>query len=125
MENKMTKPDNQTINMKLVLAAAEIAEPRLKWSVMYGSVRAPSAPLDHSTRITYFDLQAHSEDREALMLALMKKENGWWGFEETSNHNKDYRAKSGWGDIRSIFDQSFPLLLLKCVSAMKGIQMYV
>jgi len=69
----------------------------------------------------------HHEDPEyvhAIMKALMKEENGWWDFGEDRNRTGNYEAHSPKWPV-NLKDKSFPLLLLKCVSAQTSIPLYL
>ena len=95
----------KTINPELVKKCAEVAFPNhpSQWVLL------------------------HHEDPEyvhALMIALMKEQNGWWDFGEDRNRTGRYEAYAP-GQPENIFDESFPLLLLKACSSQFSIPVYV
>ena len=123
----MTTPSLKAVNPELVKAAAEMAEPRA-WFVSdrVGCVGSIITRIDDSDDenempvFKEFDPISYPSDAHALMLALMK-EGYSFHYYETDNTFFSMR----YGNSHTIrHDASFPILLLRCVSAMKGIDLY-
>jgi len=110
----MTTP-TVNVNPALLLEAAKLAHPQRKWKAKADEVLSPWAWS--SSKVGYFNPRQSNQDAYALMLALMEEKNGGWLFLKAEGR---YRASS----IRlgqNPLNESFPLLLLACVSAQTGI----
>lgn len=108
-----------TVNPELVLKAAEMVRNDIVWIITSTGWVA----MDEEMNGVFFP-QCDKEDAHALMLALMKEENGSWFFgREYMKPDKRYWAVSSPKAFK-VFDESFPLLLCKCVSAMTGVAVY-
>jgi len=119
----------QTVNVnpELVLAAARMAKPNFKWRVeervglneIYKVVvsPAPKKPriCDQPLYDEFFRPCDFAEDAHSLMLALMDEK---WDFTKS---NKRYVATNRTLKYDLQKDESFSLLLLRCVSAQTGI----
>lgn len=72
-----------------------------------------------------FNPLTSADDREALMLCLMRFDEGTlssWSFHRTSGEWVAYQFHMG--EHRGVYDESWPLLLLKAASAQSGIELY-
>lgn len=118
---------SQTVNAALLLEAARMVRPDREWQI--GSLNKvfsfdPECPpwADYFELFSGNDL-TDSRDAHALMLALMKEENGWWTFGEERWRAGHYEAHAPM-QPENIRGESFPHLLLKCASAQTGIDLY-
>lgn len=115
---------NDKLNPELFPAAAELVHPGRKW-VITATAHPNFARANNGWGEGFHPLNV-AADREKLMLALMKADGGvpsGWSFHRTGGVYAAYRSYMG--DHERVEDESFPLLLLKCVSAMKGIEVYI
>jgi len=79
-----------------------------------------------------FDPLTNDTDFKALMLALMKGDElsngyafGFEHFEQGSNTWDAWLTDEGGFWHGEISDESFPLLLMRCVASMNGLEVYV
>jgi len=82
------------------------------------------APADNEDGLREFDPFASPADREALMLALMDEKNGCWLFHKVEGVPRGVGVKAN-GRLEVLKDESFPMLLLKAVSAVSGLPVYL
>ena|SRR3990167_2893759 len=113
----MTTPSLKAVNPELVKAAAEMAFPEYSWRS--GNVQGAFVFGYKGKEMLTFDLFRNNSDAHVLMLALMDEK---WDFTKS---NKRFVATNRTLKYDLQKDESFPLLLLKCVSAMKSIEVYV
>jgi len=117
---------SERINPELIRVAAEMAEPQYQWVIDDPIGGNPMVHRYGSPYLIFFNPLNDGKDANSLMLALMKE--GWFIFHVESGkfvaRHPIHCSTSPTSNI-AIQDESFPLLLLKCVSAMRGINLYV
>lgn len=114
---------NDKLNPELVKAGAEMANPDAPWEISGNTVPSIFAADSVGRVILWFNPLKNDSDFKALMLALMKKENGNWEFGQYEDGTIFYG--NGGYPCHVLTQESFPLLLLSCVSAMKEIEVYI
>jgi hypothetical protein len=118
--------ETERLNPELVLAAKRLIHPDEDYFLDNGRLcyRAGTGKPGLSS----FSPLTSADDREALMLALMKE--GWeFSYNDWPKHERFVAKKksyAGGGEfcVHECINASFPVLLMKCVSAQTGIPMY-
>jgi hypothetical protein len=106
---------NDKLNPEVIKAGAEMVRPDIDWLIVAGYVA-----MDDE-----LNGQFHPDDpadAHALMLALMKDKDNGWVFDYYEGVFRGAHPAIG---METQEDESFPLLLLKCVSSMKELPLYV
>lgn len=109
----------QKINPKVVLEAANMAEPGRNWVISDGIIMDDDMPRFYTD---WFEPLTSDDDAMKLERALKRRGNGWWSF--FVNALGLYMATSAEGPCESQYDESDTLLLLKCVAAMKSLELF-
>jgi hypothetical protein len=123
----------KTINPELMLRAAELVSPENEWLVSCEGGEPSVFTNYFSNNRQYFDPRLYDKDLKFLMLALMKEHEWNFNYERDEyqawrEHSKPIMVGGMPGQEIStelLSDESFPLLLLKAVSAMTGVPLYV
>lgn len=115
---------NDKLNPEVLLEAAEMVSPENEWLVAWEGDEPSVFTNYFSDKRQYFDPRTSDKDLKYLLLALMKE---GWQFSSDRIYGRDqfYGINLKSKDPNMIHDESFPLLLLKCVSAQRGIPLYV
>lgn len=124
-------PETKVINPELVLECARMAYQKATWFISdrHGSVGTIITRIDdHEDEnemplFKPFDPLSYNSDAWALERALKNRENGEWSFGKTIFSDTKHKANSP--RHGSAYDESDTLLLLKCVSAMRSIPLYL